>query len=95
MTRELFRKRFYRTYFQLLDAFSAPRCALCYLLARSQDELITRWVQARRSDRDAASVESLCALHKAQFKNLAAGDLLWLPHIKALICDALKTVAHA
>lgn len=95
MAIELFRNRWHRVYFDCLDAFSQPRCAVCFLLAQKEDELVSGLL--RPPGQKAPSrvfLRELCVLHKNRLKTTAADDARLLPLLKVLMSDFLTRLAH-
>lgn len=95
MTVHLFRNRWYRLYFKLLDSFGQPRCALCLLLSQIEEGLISTLLGApdqRRKSR--VSLKTLCVPHKSQLKKAAADDASLLPMLKTVIRDLLRQLGH-
>ncbi|HEY7321902.1 MAG TPA: hypothetical protein VIE89_30400, partial [Candidatus Binatia bacterium] len=60
MSRRLFRHRWYRTYFELMDAFAANRCPLCVVLYGSERKLIHDLVTIAEQNKAIVAVGALC-----------------------------------
>ena len=95
MTKHLFRNRWHRIYFQLLDAFTHGQCPLCFLLCQIERSLITAFL-GRPDERKPfkLSLKSLCAVHKIRVKKIAADNPILLTMLKTAVGDSLRDVAH-
>ncbi len=89
-----FQDRRYRLYFQLLDSFSQPRCALCFLLSQSEQRLIANsFVSPPRKKKIPIPGMTLCAGHRRRVRE-AATENSALPMIKTALRNALTWVSH-
>lgn len=96
MTVHLFRNRWFRLYFELLDSFRESRCCLCFLLAQTEQEWLTALLQPRgRKKRSPPPLKLLCAFHKQTVKRAAADAPEFLALVKILVRDSLRDVAHS
>jgi hypothetical protein len=94
MTMRLFRNRWYRIYFELLDSFGSPRCPLCYLIRKNEQAMLTTLLVSRRQGMRRRTLKTLCVLHKARVKETFGDDLSFFDTLKTAIRVALREVAH-
>lgn len=94
MTMRLFRNRGYRLYFQLLDSFRHPRCALCFLLSQTEQGMIASFfVSPDKKENSPASQTAMCSDHRRRLKAFAT-DAAALTLIKTAIGKALGQVSR-
>lgn len=82
---QLFRNRWRRIYFQLLDAFDQSRCPLCFLMERREAESASALL---RAGQEAPSLlNALCVLHRSRLKMAIADGAQLLSLVKIIISD--------
>jgi hypothetical protein len=94
MSRRLFRNRWYRTYFELMDAFAASRCPLCVVLYGSERKLIHDLVTIAEQNKATVAVGALCTVHKVRLEEIAVDRPGLLKMLKIGVRGSLLALGH-
>ena len=85
-----FKNRWYRTYFELLDAFRHIRCPLCHLLAQRESVMIATLLASHKGQQGRKiPLKALCIVHRGMVKEAAADDPSFLVTLKTLVKSSL------
>ena len=88
-----FKNRWYRTYFELLDAFRHIRCPLCHLLAQKESLMIEGLLASyQKPKRGRLQLKTLCLAHRGKIR---AGDPAFLVIVKTLVKGSLWNLARS
>jgi Family of unknown function (DUF6062) len=86
----LFKNCWYRTYFELVDAFRSARCPLCHLLSHKESALIEDLLASyKERKRRKIQLKALCIVHRGMVKEAAADDPSFLVMLKTLVKSSL------
>ena len=92
----LFKNRWYRTYFELVDAFRSSQCPLCHLLSQKGSALIaTLLASYKERKRPKIQLKALCIMHRGMVKEAAADDPSFLVLLKTLVKSSLSDLGRS
>jgi hypothetical protein len=92
----LFQNRWYRTYFELVDAFRTARCPLCHLVSQKESAMIENLLASYKERRKRKiQLRTLCVVHKGRIKEAGADDPSFLGMLKTLVKSSLLDLARS